>query len=67
MDERQQLKAMPRKDKRYLSNRMCAWCCMPLNLAGCGAIYEPCSEETRIKRRQKCLAERKPRKQNENH
>lgn len=52
---------LTKNERRYLSRRACAWCDMPLNREGCGAIYERCSEETRKARRKKCLAEYKPR------
>ena len=47
--------------RRYLSRRACAWCDMPLDMDGCGAIYEKCSEQSRAERQANCLKNYKPR------
>ncbi len=53
--------SLTKNEKRYLARRECAWCNMPLNRKSCGAIYEKCSEASRIVRLISCLEEYKPR------
>ena len=61
MDENQQLKALSKNEKAFLSRRICAWCDTPLDRLGCSAIWDKCDEATRITRRRKCLKTYKPR------
>jgi len=66
MNEKEQLKRLTRNEKKFLSRRVCALCEHPLDREGCSAIYGHCSEETRLRRREKCLATYKPRKKVQN-
>lgn len=50
-----------RREKRYLSRHVCAFCEQPLDQNHCGAIWDKCSPEVREKRRLDCLAQYKPR------
>lgn len=60
--EREQLAALDKHQRRYLSRRLCAWCELPLDRAGCGNRFgDECPEVTRVRRRARCLSEYKPR------
>lgn len=61
--EREQLGNLDRYQKRYLSRRVCGLCELPLDRVGCGAVYEACSEVTRLRRRRLCLKKYRPRPQ----
>jgi hypothetical protein len=68
MTEREELAALDRLARRYLSRRVCWLCEYRLDRAGCGAIWEPCSAEVRARRRAACLksyrrAARRPRRE----
>lgn len=59
--EAAQLAALDRFERRYLKGRCCALCDQGLDRVGCGSLFEACEEEQRIKRREACLREYKPR------
>jgi len=61
-DEKAQLSKLTKLQRKYLSSRCCGLCDKPLDETGCGGIYEACPEQVRIDRRERCLAEYKPRK-----
>jgi hypothetical protein len=60
--EREQVNALSKLEKRFLSRRCCGLCDHPLDQAGCSAIYEACPEELRMDRRTRCLKTYKPRR-----
>jgi len=63
MKETEQIAALSKNQRRFLSHRICGWCEQPLNRAGCGAIFGGiCDEDFRAGRRGECLATYKPRK-----
>ena len=65
MTEEEQLKGLTKNQKAFLSRHSCGWCNLPLHRSGCGAIYDKCTEEDRIGRRERCLKGYRPRgKQN---
>jgi len=49
-------------ERRYLRRYLCGWCDHSLGKPGCSACFEPCSLETRERRRRDCLANRRPRR-----
>jgi len=61
--EKEQLATLDKHQKKYLSRRFCWGCEWPLDNAGCGAYggMSACPESSRIERRERCLAEYKPR------
>lgn len=60
--EREQLAALDKYQRRYLSRRVCALCEHRLDHVGCGAcLGPPCDEATRVFRRAQCLKQYKPR------
>ena len=59
--ETDEIRSLSKKERRYLSKRTCALCGMPLDRPGCSAIWDPCTEKDRRKRRAACLEEYKPR------
>ena len=63
--ETEQLAALDKYQRRYLSRRSCMACEWPLDRPGCGTYGEypanPCAEDGRIDRRARCLEEYKPR------
>lgn len=63
--EKIQLSTLGRLERQYLSRRVCALCEHRLDLPGCGVLFDdPCQEDIRIKRRNKCLSKYRPRKMN---
>lgn len=63
MTENEQLKALTKNEKRYLSRRGCGLCEQFLDRPGCSSIYGGCTERERVDRRERCLKQYKPRKQ----
>jgi hypothetical protein len=64
--EQEQLSRLDKYQKRYLKNKVCAWCEAPLDQSGCnslifGSLDSRCPEDARIKRRADCLSKYKPR------
>lgn len=61
--EQAQLDGLDKYQKKYLSRRVCWLCEWPLDRKGCGTYggMEACPEDARVERRDKCLAEYKPR------
>lgn len=59
--EKLQLQALDKYQRQYLKRFACALCEHPLIQTGCGSFYEACQEQTRITRRQNCLANYQPR------
>ena len=55
------MRDLTKKEKRFLSRRICGWCEQSLDRDWCAAIWEKCSEETRAKRVEDCLQTYKPR------
>ena len=55
MSEKDEIAALTKAQRRRIARYSCKWCDHPLHHAGCGAIYERCSPETRAKRRADCL------------
>jgi hypothetical protein len=61
MTEKEFFSSLSKGEKRYLARFECAWCGHGLSYTGCSAIYESCTEETRIQKRKDCLKNYKPR------
>jgi len=62
MTDKEHLNSLTKGQKRFLRRFGCAWCDHPLSMTGCSVIYgEKCSDEKRIKRREDCLKNYKPR------
>jgi len=61
--EKQFLANLTKKERRYLSGRICRLCELPIDRKGCLAIStNACTEQSRNERRMRCLREYKPRK-----
>ena len=56
------MEQLTKLEKRYLSKFTCAWCDHRMDKDGCSAIQDRCSPNQQYNRRQRALAQYKPRK-----
>ena len=60
MEYKEYLQTLSKNEKRFLAKFECALCGQSLNFYECSAMWHSCTDEKRIKRAKKCLANYKP-------